>query len=52
MNTTIEMTRKPYDSVLTGDPWEIVKPFFEERHPHNWGRPRFVDTREVINAIG
>jgi transposase len=46
------MARKPYDSDLTDDPWETVKPFVEERHPKNWGRPRSVDTREVINAMG
>ena len=30
---------------------EIVKPFFDKRHPKNWGHPRSVDTREVVNAI-
>jgi putative transposase len=45
------MTRKPYDSDLTDDQWKILKPFLENRHIHGWGRPRKVDTREVVNAI-
>jgi putative transposase len=46
------MTRKAYDSDLTDEQWKILKPLMEDRHPLGWGRPRTVDTREVVNAIG
>jgi len=45
------MTRKAYDSDLTDEQWKILKPLMEDRHPLGWGRPRTVDTREVVNAI-
>lgn len=45
------MTRKTYDSDLTDEQWDILKPFMMQRHPLGWGRPRRVDTREVVNAI-
>jgi putative transposase len=45
------MTRKAYDSDLTDEQWSILKPLMEDRHPLGWGRPRAVDTREVVNAI-
>jgi putative transposase len=45
------MTKKPYDSDLTDEQWEILKPFLERRHIFGWGRPRSVDLREVVNAI-
>ena len=46
------MTRKAYDSDLTDEQWKILKPLMEDRRPLGWGRPRTVDTREVVNAIG
>lgn len=45
------MTRLGYDSDITNEQWDIIKPLFEKRHHLGWGRPRTVDTREVINAI-
>ena len=45
------MTRKAYDSDLTDEQWKLLKPLMEDRHPLGWGRPRTVDTREVVNAI-
>jgi putative transposase len=45
------MNRKAYDSDLTDEQWEILKPFMEKRHVLGWGRPRTVDIREVVNAI-
>jgi len=45
------MSRKAYDSDLTDEQWEIIKPYMEKRHALGWGRPRIVDTREVVNAI-
>jgi putative transposase len=45
------MTRKSYDSDVTDGQWSILKPYLEKKHPNGWGRPRIVDTREVLNAI-
>ena len=39
---------KRYPSDLSDEEWEIVRPFVEQG---NYGRPRKVDTREVMNAI-
>ena len=47
----LDMTRKPYDSDLTDEQWNLLKPYLEKRHSRGWGRPRKVDTREVANAI-
>ena len=45
------MSRATYDSDLTNEQWKIIEPFLNERHPLGWGRPRLVNTREVVNAI-
>ena len=45
------MSRKAYDSALTDEQWEIIKPYMEKRHALGWGRPRIVDPREVVKAI-
>ncbi|WP_408612944.1 transposase [Candidatus Accumulibacter contiguus] len=29
----------------------MIEPFLNKRHPLGWGRPRLVNTREVVNAI-
>jgi putative transposase len=43
------MTRLAYDSDLTDDQWERLKPLIPDAKPG--GRPRTVDIREVLNAI-
>src|SRR6478672_2615560 len=40
--------RKPYPSDLTDVQWAIIKPLIPV---NTTGRPRTVDTREVLNAI-
>jgi putative transposase len=45
------MTRQAYDSDLTDEQWNLLKPFLEKPHPKGWGRPRQVATREVVNAL-
>jgi putative transposase len=45
------MTKKAYDSDLTDEQWKILEPLMNDRHPLGWGRPRSVNTREVVNAI-
>lgn len=45
----MEITHKErYPSDLSDKEWEIIKPFVEQGKN---GRPRKVDTREVVNAI-
>ena len=43
------MSRKPYPSDVTDSQWEIVRELIPEAVAG--GRPRSVDTREVLNAI-
>jgi len=43
------MERPPYPSDLTDKQWQIIAPLIPPAKPG--GRPRAVDTREVINAI-
>jgi putative transposase len=40
--------RKPYPSDLTNEQWAIIEPLIPI---HKVGRPREIDTREVLNAI-
>ena len=42
------MNRKPYDSDLTDEQWDIVEPMLPP--PKRRGRPR-ADLREVVNGI-
>lgn len=41
--------REPYPTDLTDSEWAIVQAFFEP--PHQFGRPRDHDMREIVNAI-
>ena len=41
--------RKPYPSDLTDAQWELIESLIPE--PRRGGRPRTVNTREVVNAI-
>jgi putative transposase len=43
------MIRPAYDTDLTNDQWEILKPLIPEAK--TGGRPRTMDMREVLNAI-
>ena len=43
------MERPPYSSDLTDKQWQLITPPIPAAKPG--GRPRVVDTREVINAI-
>ena len=45
------MARIPYDSDVSDEQWERLKPFFNNPNAIGCGRPRRVDTREVVNAI-
>ena len=45
------MSRKSYDSDVTDEQWFIVEPYLIKSHPLGCGRPRKVDTREVLNSI-
>ena len=40
--------RKPYPSDLTDEQWAIIEPLISVNQV---GRPRKVDTREVVNTI-
>jgi|SRR5262245_53598557 len=44
------MNRKPYPTDLTDDQWERLAPFVPPAK--TGGRPRTVDVREVLNALG
>jgi putative transposase len=41
--------RKAYQSDLSDDEWELIKPHIPAAK--SGGRPRTVDMREVLNAI-
>jgi putative transposase len=43
------MERKPYPTDVTGGQWRLIEPSIPPPKPG--GRPREVDTREVLNAI-
>ena len=45
------MSRNIYDSDVTDEQWDVIKHHLEKRHDRGWGRPRIVNTREVINSI-
>ena len=45
------MPRNIYDSDVTDEQWDVLKHHLEKRHDLGWGRPRIVNTREVINSI-
>jgi putative transposase len=42
------MTRKPYDTDLTDEQWELIAPLIVLP---TGGAPKTTDLREVINAI-
>ena len=42
------MKRKPYESDLADEQWDIIGPIFPP--PNAIGRPR-ADLREIVNAI-
>lgn len=43
------MTRQPYDSDLTIDQWQLLRPLLPEAKPG--GRPRTTNLLEIVNAI-
>src|SRR5688500_5967367 len=43
------MARKPYPTDLTDDEWRALEPLIPAAKPG--GRPRSVETREIVNAI-
>jgi len=43
------MSRKPYPTDLTDKEWELLQPLIPPAK--TGGRPRTVDTREIVNAI-
>lgn len=43
------MDRKPYPTDVTDGQWRLIEPSIPP--PKSGGRPREVDTREVLNAI-
>ncbi len=43
------MARKSYPTDLTDDEWRVLEPLIPPAKPG--GRPRSVDTREIVNAI-
>jgi len=43
------MERKPYPTDVTGNQWRLIEPSIPPPKPG--GRPREVNTREVLNAI-
>lgn len=45
----VVMERKPYPTDVTDDQWRLIEPSIPPPNPG--GRPRDVDTREVLNAI-
>jgi putative transposase len=44
--------QKAYPSDLTDDEWELIAPLLERPRRDGRGKPRTVDRREVVNAIG
>lgn len=47
------MNRKhAYPSDLTDDEWDLIAPLLERPKRDGRGKPRTVDRREVVNAIG
>ena len=47
----ISVVRKPYDSDVTDEQWEILNPLLDRKHMPGAGRPRRVDLRAVVNAL-
>src|SRR5690349_13527510 len=43
------MERKPYQTDLTDEQWEVLQPLLPEALPG--GRPRKTDLREVVNTL-
>jgi len=49
MADVVVMERKPYPTDVTDGQWRLIEPLIPPPKPG--GRPREVDTREVVNAI-
>src|SRR3954464_10117339 len=45
------MKRKFYPSDLTDRQWSLLEPLLPRVRPHQRGRPRKTDLREIINAL-